>query len=68
VLDEKGCDVVQTAEELSGRASNRFCRPIALFQAQEAVQRGAQPFGYIVQAFWHSENISTWFLLVLKFF
>jgi hypothetical protein len=53
VLDKKGCDVVQAVEELPGRALDSLRGPIALFQAQEAVQWGTQPFWYFVQALWH---------------
>jgi hypothetical protein len=53
VLDEKGCYVVQSTEKLSGRALDSFRRPIALFQAQKAAHRRAQPFRHFFQALWH---------------
>jgi len=57
VMDEQlACvhvNVIHPTEELSGRALDSLRRPIALFQAQETVQRHAQPFRYFVQALWH---------------
>jgi hypothetical protein len=57
MFDEKRDHEFHPVEVIPGTLSGVLGGPIALFQAQKAMQRGAYPFGNIVQACWYRQDI-----------